>query len=242
MARDGAGVEPDCHCFPGLNVRPTSAVVFLSRCLVSDRLMYMKWKLTITNHEEQARSDREFWRSRSPEERLDAVETLRIEAGKFLYEYPSCAGYGDFKELLQLLEEHRVDYMIVGGYALAFHGFPRFTQDIDIFFELSLQNVARLREALIEFGFAEEDLPEGAFTTTGNILTFGVPPSRVDLLNDIDGVPYGKAKPNIVRGKYGDVGVNFIGREDLIKNKLATPRLQDKLDIQARTQKDRQEP
>ena len=148
----------------------------------------------------------------------------------------------DFKELFQLLEEHDVDYMIVGGYALAFHGFPRFTQDIDIFFELSLQNVARLRKALVAFGFAEQDLPEEAFTVNGNILTFGVAPSRVDLLNDIDGVPYAQAKPNIVRGKYGDVGVNFIGREDLIKNKLATPRPQDKLDVQSLTQEDRQEP
>jgi hypothetical protein len=148
----------------------------------------------------------------------------------------------DFNELFQLLEEHHVDYMIVGGYALAFHGFPRFTQDIDIFFELSLQNVARLREALVEFGFTEQDLPEDAFTATGNILTFGVAPSRVDLLNDIDGVRYAQAKANIVRGKYGDVGVNFIGREDLIKNKLATPRPQDKLDIQSLTQDDRQEP
>jgi hypothetical protein len=135
-----------------------------------------------------------------------------------------------------------VDYMIVGGYALAFHGYPRFTQDIDIFFELSPQNVARLRDALVEFGFAEQDLPEEAFTTTGNILTFGVAPSRVDLLNSIDGVQYAQAKPNIVRGNYGDVGVSFIGREDLIENKLATPRPQDKLDVQVLTQEDRGEP
>ena len=147
----------------------------------------------------------------------------------------------DFRELFQLLEKHHVDYMIVGGYALAFHGFPRFTKDIDLFFESSPQNVTRLREALIEFGFTENDLPEQAFATAGNILTFGVAPTRVDLLNDIDGVSYGNAKANIVRGSYGDVAVNFIGREDLIKNKLATPRVQDKLDIQLLTDEGHQD-
>ncbi|MCC6490216.1 MAG: hypothetical protein IT364_22215, partial [Candidatus Hydrogenedentes bacterium] len=82
----------------------------------------------------------------------------------------------DFKELLQLLEDHRVEYMIVGGYAVAFHGYPRFTKDIDIFFGATPENIARLKAALIVFGFAEDDLPDEAFSKRGNILTFGVPP------------------------------------------------------------------
>ncbi|MCX5769555.1 MAG: nucleotidyltransferase [Candidatus Hydrogenedentes bacterium] len=138
----------------------------------------------------------------------------------------------DFKELFQLLENRHVDYMVIGGYAVAFHGYPRFTQDIDLFFEASPANVTRLRKALIDFGFAEQDLPEEAFKTKGNVLTFGVAPTRVDLLNEIDGVSYAEAKANVVRGTYGDVLINFIGREDLIKNKLATRRDQDKVDVQ----------
>ena len=138
----------------------------------------------------------------------------------------------DFKELFQLLEEHRVDYLIVGGYAVAFHGYPRFTKDIDIFFECSPENIARLRTALVAFGFTQADLPEEAFAVKGNILTFGVAPSRVDLLNDIDGVRYADAKPNGVRGTYGDVEVTFIGRDDLIRNKRDTPRAQDKVDAE----------
>ena len=138
----------------------------------------------------------------------------------------------DFEELLRLLEKHKVEYVIVGGYAVAFHGYPRFTQDIDLFFDASPANVTRLRQALIHFGFAEQDLPEEAFTTKGNVLRFGVAPARVDLLNEIDGVSYIEAKANIIRGTYGDVQINFIGRDNLIKNKLATQRAQDKVDVQ----------
>ena len=91
----------------------------------------------------------------------------------------------DFEELLRLLEEHHVEYMIVGGYAVAYHGHPRFTKDIDVFFRRSEDNAKRLREALLVFGFREEDLPLEAFTTIGNVLTFGVVPTRVDLINEI---------------------------------------------------------
>lgn len=144
----------------------------------------------------------------------------------------------DFKELLRLLEEHRVDYMIVGGYAVAYHGHPRFTKDIDIFFHSTDENVNRLRRALIVFGFREQDLPAEAFIAKGNVLTFGVVPTRVDLINDIDGVTFEEAKSNVVRGIYGDVEVTFIGFNDLIKNKKATPRAKDKGDVEELTQQD----
>lgn len=144
----------------------------------------------------------------------------------------------DFEELLQLLEEHGVEYMIVGGYAVAYHGYPRFTKDIDVFFRLTGENAQRLRHALVAFGFREEDLPVEAFTTAGNVLTFGVVPTRVDLINTIDGVTYDEACHNVVRGRYGNVEVPFIGLADLIKNKQATPRAKDKGDIEELTQQD----
>ncbi len=141
----------------------------------------------------------------------------------------------DFEELLRLLEEYRVDYMIVGGYAVAYHGHPRFTNDIDVFFDSSEENVGRLREALIAFGFGGEDLPHEAFTNRGDVLTFGVVPTRVDLINDIDGITYEEARPNIVRGSYGGVEVRFIGFDDLIKNKQSTARTKDKADVEELT-------
>jgi hypothetical protein len=142
----------------------------------------------------------------------------------------------DFEELLRLFEEHGVDYMIVGGYAVAFHGHPRFTKDIDVFFQRSENNAKRLRQALLAFGFREEDLPLEAFTTVGNVLTFGVVPTRVDLINEIDGVTYEEARANVVRGTYGGVEVTFIGFRDLIRNKKATPRAKDKGDVEELTQ------
>ena len=138
----------------------------------------------------------------------------------------------DFVELLKLLEKHKVDYMIVGGYAVAFHGHPRFTKDIDLFFRINTQNIEKLRQALIEFGFSDNDVPVDAFTTVGNVLTFGVPPVRVDLLNSIDGIEYDSVKSNVVRGVYGGVEVTFIGFEDLIKNKESTSRIKDKGDVE----------
>lgn len=138
----------------------------------------------------------------------------------------------DFEELLRLLEEREIEYMIVGGYAVAYHGYPRFTKDMDLFFRLTEENVLRLRQALVAFGFCEADLPPDAFTTAGNVLTFGTVPTRIDLINQIDGVTYDEACPNVVRGKYGDVEVTFIGLTDLVKNKKATPRAKDRGDVE----------
>jgi hypothetical protein len=128
--------------------------------------------------------------------------------------------------------------MIMEGYAVAFHGYPSFTKDIDIFFDCSVENVFRLRAALVAFGIEESDLLEEAFATKSNILTFGVAPSRVDLVNDIDGVPYAEARPNTVRGHYGAVEVSFIGLADLVRNKQSTTGAQDKADLQELTRQD----
>ena len=138
----------------------------------------------------------------------------------------------DFEELLQLLEKHKVEYMIVGGYAVAFHGVPRFTRDIDLFYHATPANIERLRRALMEFGFSEQSLPEDLFKEIGNILVFGVAPVRVDLINDIDGVMFEAAMPNAVRGKYGRAEAMFIGRQDLLRNKRATRRAKDKADVE----------
>jgi hypothetical protein len=138
----------------------------------------------------------------------------------------------DFEEFLRLLEHHQVDYMIVGGYAVAFHGYPRFTKDIDIYFEASASNVDRLCQALMQFGFRAETLPRQAFERPGSVFAIGVTPVRIDLLNQIDGVAYAQARGNAVRGKYGQVEVTFIGRQDLIRNKSSTPRAKDKADVE----------
>jgi hypothetical protein len=136
----------------------------------------------------------------------------------------------DFEELLRLFEENRVEYLIVGGYAVAFHGYPRFTKDIDLFCHNIPANIDRIRKALVSFGFTEEDLPTSLFAEKGNIIQFGISPLRVDIINEIDGVDFEEASKNAVRAHYGSVVVNFIGKKDLIINKKASGRSQDKID------------
>jgi hypothetical protein len=143
----------------------------------------------------------------------------------------------DFEELLGLLEELKVEYLIVGGYAVAFHGYPRFTKDIDIFFNPSLENIRNLQRALIQFGFPAQELPIDLFQSKENVITFGVEPIRVDIISEIDGVEFSDAWEKKVRGSYGRVEVNFISRIDLIKNKKSTSRLQDKADAEKLSEK-----
>ena len=139
----------------------------------------------------------------------------------------------DFKELLELLEKNKVDYMIVGGYAVAFHGYPRFTKDIDIFYDSNNQdNINRVIDTLIQFGFTKEELKKTLFSTKGNLVTFGVAPVRVDFINEIDGVDFKDAIQERVRGRYGDLDVFFISKKHLILNKKSTPRIKDLADIE----------
>jgi hypothetical protein len=121
--------------------------------------------------------------------------------------------------------------MIVGGYAVAFYGYPRFTKDLDVFYSLTSENISSLKKVLIEFGFKEKSLSHDLFEKS-NIIKIGIEPVRVDFINEIDGVEFSSAKKSVVKGKYGDVEVTFIGKKDLIKNKKSTKRLQDKADVE----------
>ncbi len=140
--------------------------------------------------------------------------------------------HADFEELLRLLEERKVDYLIIGGYAVAFHGYPRFTSDIDIFYSDSEDNIARLRQALIDFAFDEPEVPPDLFRVPGNIVSLGAPPARVDFLNRISAVDFDTACLAAVRGSYGRVSVKFISLKDLLLNKSGTSRAKDKADVE----------
>jgi len=139
----------------------------------------------------------------------------------------------DFKELLELFNSHKVEYLIVGGYALAFHGAPRVTGDIDLFVRPTGENAERILAALDAFGFASLNLSKDDFTTPGMVVQLGVPPVRVDLITRVSGVPWEKADADKVAGLYGSTPVYFIGRDDFIANKKATGRKKDLADIEA---------
>jgi len=139
----------------------------------------------------------------------------------------------DFRELLELFNKHKVEYLIIGGYALAFHGAPRFTRDIDLFVRPTKKNAARILAALNDFGFGSLDLSQQDFTTPGVVVQLGVPPVRIDIITTVTGVRWEKADAGKASGFYGDIPVFFLGRDDFIANKKATGRAKDAADIEA---------
>ena len=139
----------------------------------------------------------------------------------------------DFKELLELFNSHKVEYLIIGAYALAFYGAPRYTGDIDIFVNPHPTNALRIINALNEFGFGSLDLKADDFTTTGQIIQLGVPPARVDIITSISGVSWQEAEAGKVSGRCGGIEVNFVGREQFIANKRATGRQKDLADLES---------
>jgi len=139
----------------------------------------------------------------------------------------------DFRELLALLNDHKVEYIIIGAYALAFHGAPRYTGDIDIFVKHTTINAQRIISALDELGFSSVGLKIKDFESPDKVIQLGVPPVRVDIITSITGVSWEEAFSGRAKGKYGDIPVHYIGREQFISNKRALGRKKDLADIEA---------
>jgi len=142
----------------------------------------------------------------------------------------------DFKELLELLKKHKVEHIIIGAYALAFHGSVRYTGDIDILVNPDLENAKRIIAALEKFGFGSLGLKTEDFTSPDEVVQLGYPPVRIDILTSITGVSWEEAYENSAEGKYGDIGVRYIGKKELIINKRALGRKKDLADIESLTE------
>jgi hypothetical protein len=123
--------------------------------------------------------------------------------------------------------------MIVGGYALAFHGVPRYTGDMDIYIKPGPENSERAMIALKSFGFENIGITSEDFLHPDHVIQLGVPPVRVDLLTSITGVSWEEAFAGRVKGTYGDVEVYYIGRDEFISNKKATGRKRDLADLES---------
>ena len=139
----------------------------------------------------------------------------------------------DFKELLELFNANKVKYLIVGGYALAFHGAPRYTGDIDIFVKSDSENASSILTALHDFGFGSVGLTEDDFKLPDKVVQLGQPPVRIDIVTSISGVTWEEAFNECDKGKYGDVPVNYIGRKHYIINTKASGRKKDLADLEA---------
>ncbi len=138
----------------------------------------------------------------------------------------------DFEDFVQLLNKYKVDYMVVGGYALALHGKPRHTGDLDIWINNSEDNAEKMIHVLNDFGMATLGFTKNDFLKTGYVTQIGYPPLRIDILNNIDGIEFNVARANRQTVKLDELEVFFIGLHDFLRNKKASGRSQDLADIQ----------
>ncbi|MGV8056914.1 MAG: hypothetical protein AB2L12_02610 [Smithellaceae bacterium] len=138
----------------------------------------------------------------------------------------------DYKEMLQLLLEEQVDFILVGAYALGAHGYPRATGDIDIWVKAEKNNSSKVYKALKRFGAPLGQINVNDFSTEGVIFQIGVAPRRIDIITQITGVTYNAADEDKIIVEIEGLKLPVISLDKLIKNKNATGREKDKLDAQ----------
>ena len=133
----------------------------------------------------------------------------------------------DFLELLRLLNDEKVEYLIVGGYAVAAHGHPRFTKDLDLWVNPTIQNGKRIIAALDKFGFHSLGLRVRDFTEPDTAIQLGYPPARVVFVTDMDGLVFKETYPLRVKRMEQNLPVYYIDLPSLIASKRMTGRAQD---------------
>lgn len=138
----------------------------------------------------------------------------------------------EFREFVVYLNAHKVRYLIVGGYAVAFHGHPRYTKDLDVWIDRTPENAQRLLQALDDFGFGSVGLKEHDFLEPEQIIQLGYPPLRIDLLTSLVGVVFEDCYQGREMMSIGDATLPFIGLEGLRANKRASGRHQDLADLE----------
>ncbi|MFH2008671.1 MAG: hypothetical protein ABI333_18940 [bacterium] len=138
----------------------------------------------------------------------------------------------DLREFIALLNSHGVEYLLVGGHAVAFHGYPRYTGDIDFFIRPSAANAARMLAVLSDFGFGGAGLTEDDFTRPGQVVQLGQPPNRIDILTQISGVEFDEAWVGAVVTELDELPTRILGRDALLKNKGSTDRAKDRADVE----------
>jgi hypothetical protein len=137
----------------------------------------------------------------------------------------------DFREFIQLLNAHRVKYLVVGGYAVGYHGYPRYTGDLDVFVELSQKNAGALAEVFRRFGLTGDNVAAGDFLEKGVVVRLGREPMRLEIINDINGVGFADCYRAKIAARLGNLRVNFIDLAHLRRNKAAAGRPKDLEDL-----------
>lgn len=137
-----------------------------------------------------------------------------------------------FREFIQSLNDNNVRYLIVGGYAVAFHGHPRYTKDIDIWIELSVENANRIVKALEQFGFGSLDLKPDDFLVPDQIIQLGYPPNRIDMITSLENMNFEECYHSRLEVIINDIRMHFIDLANLKKSKKIAGRYQDLADIE----------
>jgi hypothetical protein len=137
----------------------------------------------------------------------------------------------DFVDLLRSFAAADVRFLVVGAYALAHHGRPRATGDLDVWVDPTPANAKRVMEALAAFGAPLTEIAESDFAQPGVVFQIGVPPGRIDVLTELTGLAFADAWNGRDRGRFGELMVDFIGRDAFIRNKRATGRAKDIGDV-----------
>ena len=138
----------------------------------------------------------------------------------------------DFKEFLKLLNLYQVEYLLIGGYAVAYHGYPRATGDMDIWIAIAPENAAKIVEVLREFGFSVPELSSELFLQQNRVIRMGVPPLRLEILTTISGVSFSECFAERVVDLIDEVEINLISLRHLKLNKQASGRLKDLSDLE----------
>lgn len=140
--------------------------------------------------------------------------------------------YQDYENLLRIFNTGKAKYLLIGAFAVSYYAQPRYTKDIDIWIEPTMENAGKVYKCLFEFGAPLNKIKMTDLTLKGTIFQIGVEPVRIDIITDIAGLTFGKAWRNRKRGRFGKTHTNFIGLKDLIIAKRAANRLQDRIDLE----------
>ncbi len=138
----------------------------------------------------------------------------------------------DFKEVLELFEKHNVKYCIVGAFAFGLYAVPRYTKDMDILVKPEIENGNQILGALNDFGFGSLEITADDLCHEGQVIQLGYEPLRIDLITSIEGIGFDEIWENRTRANYGNIEVNFIGLDELIRTKKIAGRKQDLADLE----------
>ena|SRR5437867_2633486 len=138
----------------------------------------------------------------------------------------------DFRDFLKLLHSHRVEYLLIGGYAVCYHGYYRNTVDIDFWIAVNPPNAAKMTDVIREFGFNVPELRHDLFLQKGRIIRMGMEPMRIEILTEVSGCDFSECYARRVEAVLDGLPVTVISLSDLIANKLSSGRLKDLNDAQ----------